>query len=552
MILRAVFVCLLACALPGAAYAADYYISAAGNDLNAGTTAGAPWRTPARVNALTLRPGDRVLLRGGDVLDGNLSFDAGDAGSAAAPIEIASYGAGRATLRTVSGPGILVFDTSGYRISGVNVVSAGSSDSGIVFYTALPGDVKLPFIRIDSVEVSGFGRDGIEIGSWNGATGYRDVRLTGVSVHANARTGVIFYAQIPNVHETVYVGYSRAYDNPGIPSATANTGNGIVFGGVNGGTIERSIASGNGRLSQAGGPVGIWAYDSTRIVFQHNESFDNRTSGTADGGGFDFDRLVSDSVMQYNYSHGNDGSGFLLASPAAGSGHRGNVIRFNISENDGRRNGYGAIEVWGRVVETEIFNNTIFVSPPAAGAPPAVRIHNRGIESQTVSALFLRNNILHTAGGLPLVEVSAPQLAGGSGLLFQGNAYYASGAAIVIRWGSTTYGSLSAWRATGQEERAGAPTGTSADPMLVAPGSGGTVGDPARLEALGAYRLRDGSPVADSGLDVEALSGVEMGGRDFSGAPIPRGAAYPAGAIDDGARPDPPGTPTNVRIIRGG
>lgn len=552
MLFRRWLICLIACALPGPVYATDYYISAAGNDGNAGTSPEAAWRTPARVNGLTLRPGDRVLLRGGDVLDGSLSFDAGDAGSPVTPIEIASYGTGRATLRTTSGPGILVFDTSGYRISGINVVSAGSTDSGIVFYTTLAGNVKLPFIRIDSVDVSGFGRDGVEIGSWNGSTGYRDVRLTGVSAHGNSRTGVIFYAQVPNVHEAVYIGYSRAYDNPGIPTATANTGNGFVFGGVAGGTIERSIASGNGRLSQEGGPVGIWAYDSTRIVFQHNESFGNRTSGTADGGGFDFDRLVSASVMQYNYSHGNDGSGFLLASPASGDAHRGNVIRFNISEDDGRRNGYGAIEVWGRVVDTEIFNNTVFVSPAAAGVPPAVRIHNPRIESQDVSGLFLRNNILQTTGGLPLVVVSGTQLDGASGLLFQGNAYHASGAAIAIRWGATTYASLSAWRATGQEERAGTPTGTSADPLLAAPGSGGTIGDPARLETLGAYRLRAGSPVADSGLDLQATSAVDMGPRDFSGAAIPRGAGFPAGAIDDGPPPGPPGPATNLRIIRGG
>lgn len=37
--------------------------------------------------------------------------------------------------------------------------------------------------------VAGFGRDGIEIGSWNGTTGYRDVRVTNTSVHGNGRTG---------------------------------------------------------------------------------------------------------------------------------------------------------------------------------------------------------------------------------------------------------------------------------------------------------------------------------------------------------------------------
>ena len=120
-----------------------------------------------------------------------------------------------------------------------------------MFYADLPGDVKLDGIRIDAVEVSGFGRDGIEIGSWNGATGFRNVRITGVSAHDNARTGILTYAYQPNVHQSIYVGYSRAYDNTGIAAATTNTGSGIVLGSVDGGTIERSVAHDNGRLCTA-------------------------------------------------------------------------------------------------------------------------------------------------------------------------------------------------------------------------------------------------------------------------------------------------------------
>ena len=521
-----------ALALASPAFATDYYISVNGNDGNNGTTPQTPWRSFARVNALTLRASDRILLRGGETIDGGLSFNAADAGTAASPIEITSYGNGRSTIRTASGPAIYVLDASGYRISNLNIVSAGSVDSGIVFYTATSGNVKRPFIRIESVDVAGFGKDGVEIGSWNGATGYRDVRLTGVTAHGNARTGIIFYAQVPNVHQDVYVGYSRAYDNPGIASATSNTGNGIVFGGVNGGLIERSLAWSNGRLSRSsGGPVGIWAYDSTRIVIQHNESFDNRTGGPADGGGFDFDQNVSDSLMQYNYSHGNDGSGYLIAHSLGGDAHRGNTIRYNISENDGRKNGYGAIEVWGRVLDTEVHNNTVFLSPATSGAPVAVRVHNVSIESHDTARLRIRNNILYTIGGVTLVDVSSSQLDGSSGLRFEANAYYGAGG-FRWQWGQTAYTDLPAWRSTGQEVRSGVPVGIAADPMLTAPGSGGTIADPSRIETITAYTLRDGSPAADSALDLGATDGIDMGGRDFSGAIAPQGAGYSAGAFE--------------------
>jgi Right handed beta helix region len=509
------------CLLVGAAArarAADYYISSAGHDGNSGSSASTPWQSLARVNAVVLQPGDRVLLRGGDRFAGGLALDDADAGTAAAPIIVTSYGSGRATIRPAAGDGISVYNTAGIRISNINVEGAGDWASGIMVYTDLPGGVKLAHIRIDSVDVSGFGRDGVEIGSWNGTTGFRDVRMTGVVAHANARTGIIVYAQAPNTHESVYVGYSRAFDNPGIPAATTNSGSGIVLGGVNGGTVERSVAFGNGRLCTANeGPVGIWTYDSTRVLLQHNESYNNRSSGPADGGGFDLDQNVSYSVVQYNYSHGNDGAGYLIAHAPANDAHRANVIRYNISENDARRNSYGAIEVWGRTVDTDIYNNTIFVTASTTGTPRAVRIWNAGITDRDVAGLRVRNNILQTTGGLPLVEVSASQIAGATGLRFEGNAYFASGSAFRILWNGATYSTLTAWRATTQETAGGAATGSTADPLLQSAGAGGIIGDASKLESLAAYRLAEGSPAADAGRANVTPAHAAPAARDYFG-----------------------------------
>jgi hypothetical protein len=528
---RFILACACACALvvPASARAADYYISALGNDANAGTSA-APWRTLAPADQRTFTAGDRILLRGGDAFDGTLQFDAADTGTASMPIIVTSYGTGRATLRPATGRGIFAYNTAGIAISNLVIAGSGGPASGIVFYADLAGGVKLSTVRIDGVDVSGFGLDGIEIGSWNGTTGFSNVRITNVSAHDNARTGILTYAQVPNAHQAVYVGYSRAYNNTGIASATTNTGSGIVLGGVDGGTIERSVAHDNGRLCTAGaGPVGIWTYDSRRIVIQQNESYDNRTGGTADGGGFDLDQNVSDSVIQYNYSHGNDGAGYLLAHAPLNDSHARNTVRYNISEDDGRRNSYAAIEVWGRTIGAEIHNNTVFVSPAASGTPRAVRVGNVTIADRVAAALHLRNNIFVTAGGLPVLDVSATQ-ATAADLRFEGNDYYASGAALSLAWGSATYATLAAWRATGQEIVGGAATGSSADPRLTAPGSGGTLDDATRLETVSAYRLQGGSTMVDGGLDLAARFGVDPGARDYYASPLPQGAGFDAGA----------------------
>src|SRR4051812_4999088 len=437
--------------LAASANASTYYVSASGDDAATGTAA-SPWRTLARVNGVTLRPGDSVLLRGGDTFSGGLFFDASDAGTPASPVVITSYGAGRATIASATASGIYVYNAAGYRISNLNVAGNGGAASGITFFTDLSGGVKLPYIRIDSVEVSGFGRDGIEIGSWNGATGYSDVQIVNAVARDNARTGIFVYAQQPNVHQSIGIQAARAFNNPGFAGTGANSGSGIVLSGANDGVIERSVAHSNGwKCDASAGPVGIWAYDSSNVRIRHNESYANRTGGAADGGGFDLDQNVSSSIVEYNYSHDNDGAGYLLAQSPANSSHTGNIVRYNISQNDGRKNSYAAIELWGRILSAEIYNNTVFVSPSGSGTPRAVRVGNAGISDRDVASVHFRNNLFETTGALPLVDVTSGQLSGATDFRFQGNDYFSSGASFVVLYGGTTYSSLPAWRATGQE-----------------------------------------------------------------------------------------------------
>jgi Right handed beta helix region len=335
---------------------------------------------------------------------------------------------------------------------------------------------------------------------------------------------------LPGSHEQVYVGHSRAYDNPGIATATSNTGSGIVLSGVNGGKVERSVAHGNGRLcATVGGPVGIWTYDSNAVVIQHNESYGNHTASSADGGGFDLDQNVSNSILQYNYSHDNDGAGYLLAHAPANDVHRGNVVRYNISQNDGRKNSYAGIEVWGRTIDTDIYNNTVFVSPAVSGTPSAVRVWNSGIPDRRVSGLRIRNNILITSGGLPVVKVAATQ-ASATDVRFEGNNYYASGSTLRLVWGASTYNSVAAWRVSGEETIAGVATGFSVNPQLNAAGAGVTLDDADRLETIDAYRLRDGSPMVDAGIDLSARFGISTGASDFYGTGLPNGGGYDIGA----------------------
>jgi hypothetical protein len=75
----------------------------------------------------------------------------------------------------------------------------------------------------------------------------------------------------------------------------------------------------------------------------------------------------------------------------------------------------------------------------------------------------------------------------------------------------------------------GSAAGYQFDPMLMAPGEGGTIGSPELLGALSAYKLSPLSPARDLGLDWRDY-GLSMGHRDFYGETAPFGAGYDLGA----------------------
>jgi hypothetical protein len=146
---------------------------------------------------------------------------------------------------------------------------------------------------------------------------------------------------------------------------------------------------------------------------------------------------MTNSVMQGNYSHDNQGSGYGVFQFTGARPFHNNVVRYNISQDDG-----GGVYLWdgnGDIGSADLYNNTIW------GSQPSVR---------TISSLnnvrFI-NNIFATASATPLLDIASAQ-----GLRFVGNDYWSSGQPFAIKWTGTTYASLPAWQqATAQEQRDG-------------------------------------------------------------------------------------------------
>jgi hypothetical protein len=520
-----------------------YYVSPSGNDSNSGTAAGSAWQTTSKVNSMTFGLGDKILFEGGQTFQGNVYLDQTDIGSAAAPIEVSSYGSGRATISSGNQNGIFVFNAAGVSITNINFTgdtTTTDTNSGILFYTELPGDVYSDHIKIEDVEIQRY-KTGISIGGWNGKTGYKNVRITKTTVHDVDHEGMNLYGQNLYSIKDVYIAYNHVYNIPGIGKGfDGGSGTGIVVGKTDKAVVERNIAHDGGSNGDAN--VGIWTYDSNNVTIQFNESYNNKTTGIADGGGFDLDGGVTNSVMQYNYSHDNDGAGYGLYQYPNAPAWSNNVVRYNISQNDGKKNKYGGITIWSGgtgLTNAQIYNNTVFAKSYSGNS-------NFSIVSP-VSNIYVRNNIFVTTGGATLVSV----IPGQSNVRFQGNNYYTSGSSFKITWQGQTYSSLSGWRSgAGQEKNGSTSTGFSTNPKLVNPGNGGIIGDPDKLGTLTHYQLQSSSPMRDAGLNLLSLFSVNPGPRDYYGFSLPQGSSYDIGAheFSTNATPVPTSTPTATPV----
>jgi len=277
-------------------------------------------------------------------------------------------------------------------------------------------------------------------------------------------------------------------------------GDGIKVWGCEDALVERNRLYG-GRQRADDYAAGIWPWSSDRTVIQFNEV--SRMKGTRDGEAFDSDGNCKDTVLQYNYSHDNDGGFLLICSSGewkkySMSENIGTVVRYNISQNDRAR----IFHIAGPVTNTKIYNNVFFI-----GKDLLVDVFLYTDWEGWADGVDVNNNIFFAEGRARYsYGVSgnsdgtynvAPGFGPSTNNRFVNNVYY------------------------GHHENL--PLDANAmliDPLLVAPGSGGT-----GLDSVEGYKLREGSPCIGAGIPIP-----NNGGRDFWGTPLPVGRNPDVGA----------------------
>lgn len=496
-----------------------YYVSPSGNDAAAGTSPATAWRTLHKASSVPLAPGGKLLFQGGRRFTGSLIIGKWDKGTAAAPIVIGTYGSGPATLFSPSSNGISVHDTGGVNIENIDLIGTpGPGDgNGINVYNDLPAGHRLNHIDISNVNVTGF-MNGIAVSGRNARAGFANVRIANSSLHGNIDAGLATFGPPFNPHTPTYananvsVSHVVTSENLGNPrNKKENTGSGIVLGSVQDATVSWSVAAKNGGAGAAPqGPGGIWAYDSTGVNIEHNLAYGNKTRDRVDGNGFDLDLNTSHSILQYNLSYGNYGSGFLIYSSLNNGAESHDIIRDNISSYDARSGNsfYGAISIVGYVANVTAYQNTAVMKPTAVGSPPALRL------STDLKNIIIANNIFTTTSG-PVVATatSIPK----SAVELRGNDYYTALGPWQVTWGNITYGSLAGWQSgTGQETANGRLTGLAVAPQLTEPVFGLSATSPGDLAAVRGFELKAGSPLIGAGLAPASL-GVSSTATNYLG-----------------------------------
>ncbi|RJL34012.1 hypothetical protein D5H75_05675 [Bailinhaonella thermotolerans] len=490
-----------------AAAGTTYYVDAAsGDDAAAGTSEAAAWKSLARASRTALGPGDKLLFRAGQRWTGQLTVTG--AGAPGSPALVGSYGSGAKPV--IDGQGqvdaaVRVSNVHDLTVDGLEVTNLGADTSvyrsGVNLYAKDAGKLENVTLRnLDIHDVSGQGGHSV------GAAGLL------ISIRGNT-TPTYFHNLLIEKNEISKIGsygiimwstWSRRNGmtslypvETGVPDSevvtwTPSTGVRIrgnhvhdVTGGgitpmhtagavVEGNRVERAV---RGRTKTTGGNVGIWWQGNDDIVVQRNEVSHTGFNGPgSDGHGFDADADNNRSLVQYNYSHHNDG-GFFIAVSFAAAPTRDTTVRYNLSVDDG----YEVFGLSTATVGTDIHNNTVYaggrvvvVEPPFSGAGTyplgrIVRVYNNA------TGIKVRNNVFYnkTTAGYDTAN----------GTVYDANLY----------WGTAT-----------PVAPAGDMNAVKKDPRLAAPGT-----------TPEGHRLQADSPARGRGVSLAP------GAADYFGGTVP-------------------------------
>lgn len=334
----------------------DYYFDpVSGRDENNGRSPDLAFKHLKTITELTLKPGDRILLKSGEVFSEQLYISC--KGDSAHPVIIGKYGGD--TKPHIMGKGLYsqavhVYNSENIILRDIEISNKGKEPvdglNGVLVELKNYGTARN--ITIDNLYVhhvygslikENGGGNAIRLlncqddGSDSISSRFDGLAVQNCHIRECRRNGIMMWGN-----------WVRSKWNPSLNVVIRNNliegvpGDGIVPVGCESPLIEyNTMKDCPGILPPSEACDGIWPWSCDNAVIQYNIVSGHKSQ--VDGYGFDSDWNSTNSLFQYNVSYDNDG-GFLLICNSGGwtpdwsIGNTGTRIRYNISINDGIRN----------------------------------------------------------------------------------------------------------------------------------------------------------------------------------------------------------------------
>lgn len=506
--------------------ARSFYIDSEGGDDSGDGTIARPWKTLGKLTAYTandpLVPGDTVYLKRGSVFTAQVLTFSG-MGSADAPVTITAYGDG-SDLPLLAGNGAVENVVSLYNQEYITISDLQITNTSAKYNS----DFNLNSSNNISLTLRAINVSAKDFGTVNGIT-IQNCYIHDINGNINLKwNGGIFFDVQASVAEMVLFGVPTKYDGiliegctfinvdrSGIklvssawcnqwlkndPSKPVNWypstnavirnnymekigGDGITTRDTDGTLIEYNLMK-DCRYQNSAYNVAIWPFQAANTVIQYNEAYN--THSVQDGQGLDCDHASSYTVMQYNYSHNNEG-GFMLIM--GGYPHTAATVRYNLSVNDCDKTFEFA---QGIPMGTMIYNNTLYSDKVLKNGILYLSNTSVGVG---VNDVYLFNNLFCYPEGQPLYCSNGFETAMANAAKLYNNAY-TGGMAVPAA----------------DANAIAADSGA----VFVSAGSmpeGETTPITGSSEELAGYQLAEGSPLIDKG--VTLAEAIEYFGGDI-------------------------------------
>lgn len=398
------------------AFATTYYLDAVkGKDTNTGTSIKMPWKSVKKLTNLTLKSGDKVLLKRGCIFNGVLEISA--QGSDSKPVVIGAYGTAKAK------PCIKGLDNSLYAARISNSTNITFRDIELV-NTGKERLARRTGLKVECLDY-GISKnitiDNVTIRDVNGSLVKEKGGGSGLWIVNGGKKKISTYENmlIQNCHilrcsrnAMIWDGYIDRHDwHPSKHLIVRKNlieqvpGDGIVPIGFDNVLIEYNIMRDcPDILPDTEAAAGFWPWSCDNTIIQYNEVSGHKAPWDAQG--YDSDYNCQNTVIRYNYSHDNYGGLVLVCNSGEGwynIGNHNTVVSYNISIGDGirpkpaRGNMFSpAIHIAGPVKNTLIERNIVHLNKKASE-----KIDNAMITSDTwngyADSTFIKGNIFYAA-----------------------------------------------------------------------------------------------------------------------------------------------------------